>query len=353
MIVNAPVWSRHRASARRLAVVNVVSAGGESGGAERFFAALCRALSHEGEEVDRIDLPCDESTIDGILQGYERFYDLDLNAYAGVISTKAPAYALRHPNHVCYLTHTMRSLYDMFAREHPSPEREMLRFRETIHFLDALALSPPRVRKLFVIGHTVRRRLLEYNALESQVLHLALDFPARRAGSFDYLFLPGRLHRWKRVDLVIDAMRSVDRPLAFHIAGAGEDESEFRARARGDPRIVFHGRVGDEELARLYAGALAVAFVPANEDFGFVTLEAFASGKPVITCVDSGEPADFVRQSGGGLVCDPTPQALAREITSLFDHPERAREMGRKGAEFQRRFTWKDVAETLLASLDG
>ena len=55
------------------------------------------------------------------------------------------------------------------------------------------------------------------------------------------------------------------------------------------------------------ANCRAVSFAPFAEDYGFVTVEAFASRKAVITCRDSGGPTELVRDEHTGLVCDPTP----------------------------------------------
>ena len=67
--------------------------------------------------------------------------------------------------------------------------------------------------------------------------------------------MPGRLHRWKRVDLIIRTMKYVDRPLTLKITGTGEDEAWFHELAKDDKRIEFLGRVTDEELIGLYADA--------------------------------------------------------------------------------------------------
>ena len=42
--------------------------------------------------------------------------------------------------------------------------------------------------------------------------------------------------------------------------------------------------VDDAELLDLYANALSVLFVPKDEDFGYITVEAMLSHKPVIVC---------------------------------------------------------------------
>lgn len=336
---------------QRVAVIAVQPASGETGGAERFYEGLVSALNVPGVQADLINVVSDESCFDAVKETYLRFYDLDLSDYDGVISTKTPAYLVRHPNHVCYLQHTMRVFYDMFDREFPSPTKELLQQRELVHALDSAALSYPRTKKVFVIGNEIKKRLLKYIKIDSEVLYQSITSNNFRCNLYKYIFLPGRLHRWKRVDLIIKAMKYVDRPLTLNISGTGEDEAKFRELAKNDKRIVFHGRVTDEDLIDLYANALAVSFVPEREDFGLVTLEAFHSCKPVITCTDSGEPAYIVRDNKSGFVCPPEPKAIASKIEYLYDNPERAKKMGIQGKESVNHFTWENVSEKLLSAL--
>ena len=50
-----------------------------------------------------------------------------------------------------------------------------------------------------------------------------------------------------------------------------------------------------------------MVYPPFDEDFGYVTLEAFLARKPVVTCTDSGGPNEFVVDGVNGFVCEPTP----------------------------------------------
>ena len=100
-------------------------------------------------------------------------------------------------------------------------------------------------------------------------------------------------------------MQHIKADMPLLIAGTGEDEAELRKLAGGDPRIRFLGFVDDAELVELYANALGVLFVPKDEDFGYITVEAMLSHKPVIVCKDSGEPALLVRHGESGFVVDP------------------------------------------------
>jgi glycosyltransferase involved in cell wall biosynthesis len=336
---------------KRIAVLATASSNGELGGAERFYVGLRDALQNAGAVAEIVYVVSDESNFDRILESYLRFYDLDLSEFDGVISTKAPGYAVRHSNHVCYLQHTMRVFYDMFDVEFPNADARLRAQRKRIVEMDTAVLQEPRVRKRFVIGHEVQQRLRLYNGLDADVLYQTTTLSGFRNGNSQYLFMPTRLHRWKRVDLVIRAMKMLSRPVNLVISGSGEDEAQLRQLAGDDPQIKFVGRVSDEKLIDLYADALAVPFVAVREDFGLVAVEAFHSEKPVITCEDSGEAARMVESFGSGIVCAPDPPAIASTIDSLVANPAYGRALGAAGRRFADEFNWARVASVLLDAL--
>ena len=336
---------------KKIAVLATASASGEVGGAERFYKGLRKALSDQGADAEIVSVVSDESNFDSILRSYLKFYDLDLSVYDGVISTKAPGYLVRHPNHVCYLQHTMRAFYDMFEVEFTNATSELIAQRERIQRIDTAALSSRNVRKLFVIGEEVRRRLLRYNGLEADVLYQATNMDGFRCSSFDYIFMPGRLHRWKRVDLLIRAMRYVKKPVRLLISGTGEDGDSLMALAGDDHRITFLGSLNDENLIGYYANALVIPFVPYREDFGLVAVEAFHSGKPVVTCIDSGEPMRMVKKFDAGIVCEAAPKSIGAAIDKFYAYPELAARLGSNGCEAVQRMSWVTIASKLLDAL--
>ncbi len=337
---------------KRIAVVATASASGEKGGAERFYDGLVQELCAQGVQAEIVPIIPDESRFEAILQSYLEVYDLDLTEYDGIITTKAPGYLSRHPNHVCYLLHTMRRFYDMFDMEFPSSDETLREHRRRIQELDTAAFQSPNIRQIFVIGEEVRDRLRIFNGIRSEVLYPATTLKGfRLGGAFDYLIMPGRLHRWKRVDLVIKAMSYVRATITLKIAGVGEDEAELRELARNDSRIEFLGRVRDEELVEYYSNALAVTFVPNREDFGYVAVEAFHSGKPIITCSDSGEPARLTRKFDAGLICDPDPESIAAAIERLYLAPEIARQLGENGRISAQSLTWESTSRRLIEAL--
>jgi glycosyltransferase involved in cell wall biosynthesis len=94
-----------------------------------------------------------------------------------------------------------------------------------------------------------------------------------------------------------------------------------------------------------------VVFVPQDEDYGFVTVEAFVSGKAVITATDSGGPLDLVRHGENGLVIDPTADALAQAMVRLMDGRDEAERLGQQGQRDAAHLTWPAAVERLTAGL--
>jgi glycosyltransferase involved in cell wall biosynthesis len=109
------------------------------------------------------------------------------------------------------------------------------------------------------------------------------------------------------------------------------------------------GRLTDDELAARYASCRAVPFVPRNEDYGYVTLEAWMHERPVVTTTDSGGPAELVDHEATGLVVEPDPAALASALDRLLADDELARRLGQAGAARSARIAWPTVVDELLA----
>lgn len=274
-----------------------------------------------------------------------------------VISLRYPSYAVRHERHVCWLNHRMREYYDLWPRFAGSigPRarlKERMR-RALIHAADRYLLTR-NVRRLFAQSQTVQRRLVRWGGIRSEVLYPPA--PQRRYrcdGYGDFVFAVSRLEPLKRLDLLVDAMAEpACRGLRCVIAGEGRAASQLaeRARAAGvDGRVTFVGAVTPDELVRHLAACRAVCFPAYDEDYGLVSVEAFASAKAVVTCADSGGPAELVEASGGGLVAEATPQALAVAIARVFEDRTLAIRLGEAGHRFQAHLTWPAVVDRLLA----
>lgn len=337
----------------KVAVVAVAHPSGR-GGAEVLYDGVEQALSRAGHEVERVTLSCDESTYQGILEGYRAARSLDLSRFDAVISTKAPSFNLRHPNHVVYLLHTVRIFYDMFDTWTDGSALSRSR-RDRIRELDFSALAAVDDRHRFAIGEEVAGRLMDSLGLPATVLYPPLPDAAKfREGPFEHFLHAGRLHSWKRVDLVIRAYQSLSTDVPLLITGRGEAEADLRRLAAGNDRIRFLGEVDRASLYDLYSRAAAVPFVPVREDYGYVAIEAMLSGKPVVTASDSGEPARLVENGVNGFVVAPEPGALAAALGNLARSPNDARRMGAEARAKATRLSDAEIAETLLEGVtDG
>ena len=96
------------------------------------------------------------------------------------------------------------------------------------------------------------------------------------------------------------------------------------------------------------ASCRAVVFPAFEEDFGLVTVEAFASSKAVITCRDSGGPSELVQDGSSGLLCEPTPTSLAGAMAQISADQGLAERLGAGAAAIALEITWPRTVERLL-----
>jgi glycosyltransferase involved in cell wall biosynthesis len=321
--------------------------------------ALVTALREAGHEAEIVITP--QNRFGRQASAYLATWLTDVGSSDGrqidrVISFRYPSYAVRHPNHVCWLNHTMREYYDLWDRFSATLTpaghlKESVR-RRAIHAADWYLLSW-NVKRLFVQSQTIQDRLRLWRSLKSQVLYPpAPQRPYRCETYGDYIFLVSRLTPLKRVDLLVRAMAlPAAGAIRAVIAGDGDDRARIEQMIDtfklGD-RITVTGQLSDDEILTHFAQCRAVCFPPFSEDYGFVTVEAFASRKPVITCRDSGGPAELVTDGEHGFVCEPTPEALADALRKVMKSRDLAERMGEQAYARGAQFTWPDTVKTLV-----
>jgi glycosyltransferase involved in cell wall biosynthesis len=201
----------------------------------------------------------------------------------------------------------------------------------------------------------VARRLETFNGLSCETLYP----PPRHLGRYrcdefgDFLLYAGRLDVLKRVSVLVEAMKKVTCGARLLVAGEGPLGPELERQVEGlglRDRVTLLGFVPVEVLIDLYARCRAAFYAPLNEDYGYVTVEAFLSGKPVVTASDAGGVLEFVTDGETGLVADPSPGALADAIDRLWalSSPQ-VREMGVRGRSRVAGITWDNVIDALTS----
>jgi glycosyltransferase involved in cell wall biosynthesis len=327
------------------------------GGAEILAETLARELRSRDHEADVVRVPFKWYPGATVLTQALLWRLLDLDEADGrpidlVVATKFPSYVVRHPNKVVWLVHQLRQAYELDGTELGQFDAAPFdrATRRAVHALDQRTLT--EAKRVFAISKNVAERLQHSLGIPAEVLvPPPQDLPFRCDGYEDFVLSVGRLDRAKRIDLLVEAAAQTD--VRVVIAGDGPDRERLEdlARARSlDGRIEFSGRVDEASLAALYARCLAVYYAPADEDLGLVPYEAFRSQKPVITTRDSGGPLEVVEDAKNGIVCEPTPDAVARACSWLVAHRADAERLGRSGKAAAERVTWDRVVDSLLSA---
>jgi glycosyltransferase involved in cell wall biosynthesis len=328
------------------------------GGAEIHVRELVRELRARGYLAELVSVPYKWYPKDEILPHAAAWRLLDLSESNGtridrVIASKFPTYFVRHPQKVAWLIHQYRAAYELCGTVYSdfSHTEQDVGLRETLIKLDTQMLG--ECRSIYTNARNTASRLEKFNGLKAEPLYHPPRLAKRiRAGEYgDYVLSVGRIESVKRVDLIVRAMSLVDEGLQLMIAGDGtqrENVERVASEAGIADRVTFLGSVDDDQLLDLYADALAVAYPPFDEDFGYVTLEAFLARKPVLTCVDSGGPNEFVEDGVNGRSTEATPEAFAQAIREVAGDKPKAARMGSAGFERARTITWDGVIEKLV-----
>lgn len=371
------------------------------GGVENALSGIQKYINQSTEHsCELIKIPVREDNFWNLIHAYRDFYNLDLSHFDAIISTKYPAWMTSHPNHICYMFHCLRGFYDTYYTmnmpedvdagqnsyilrvceyielSHGNPDiKEMFRLldvlwenrseipsaffafphpfiRKIIRYLDFAALSKINEGAFFSLSETVKKRT-EYfpDGIDPKVLYLPSHLTRFHTDSYQYLFTISRLDAPKRIDLIIKSMKYVESDINLIIAGRGPEEVRLKELAADDKRIKFVGFVNDDALVDYYANALAVVFVPFDEDYGLITIESMMSHKPVITCSDSGGTTEFIEHSITGYIAEPNAKSLGKMMNLIAGDKEKSIEMGNKAYQKVQEITWKSTVDPLLESI--
>lgn len=328
------------------------------GGAEMLAEGLCDALKRAGHRAELVALPYQWLPHAHLFQSALAWRLLDLTTANGIkvdriITTKFPSYAARHPHKIVWLVHQYRQAYDWYGTPlsefTASPQDQ--RTREKLFALDRRMLGEARAR--FAISKNVAARLKRFNALDATPLYP----PPKLTGKFfageygDYILYVGRLDRAKRIDLLLRALAKTKHGRVI-IAGAGAEERNLQRLAHSlnlAARVEFRGFVEEAHIPELYAHARAVYYAPVDEDYGFTTVEALMSARPVITTDDAGGVLEFIENENDGWVARAEENEIAHALTRAFDDVEICRAYGERGRERVRDISWTRVVEALTA----
>ncbi len=326
------------------------------GGAEMLAESLVAELQARGHRADLVALPFKWYPRAEIVKSALAWRLLDLHQCNGVrvdrvIVTKFPSFVAQHSHKVVWLVHQFRQVYDWYRTPLSDfdESEQARRVRAQVIELDRRTLGEAQAR--YAISKNVAARLARFNGLDAVPLYPPPRLTGRfRSGEYgDYVLYLGRLDKAKRVDLLIRALSKLPHGRVV-IAGTGADADNLRLLAQTlgvSDRVTLTGYIDDERAIDLYANARAVVYAPVDEDYGFATVEAFMSERPVITTTDAGGVLEFVAHQANGLVVEPDAGSVAGALDRAFNSPGLCREWGRAGSLCVRSINWDTVVEKL------
>ncbi len=327
------------------------------GGAELHARNLAYHLRQAGHDIEIVTFPfkfTPERFISDMMSVISNIH-FDNFGWVSVdklIALRFPAYYVNHENKVVWLLHQHRAVYDLYNEE--TADSGLIELKNKIYQFDNRVLGS--CKHIYANSKNVAQRLKYYNQVESTPLY----HPPHSDEQFycadevyPYIFYPSRLEQLKRQDLLIEAMRYVKSNVRLMIAGTGGKEQDCKALLdcyQLHDRVAMLGHISDAEKIVYYAHALAVAYPPYDEDYGYITLEAMLSSKPVITCTDSGGPLEFIIDGENGYVVPPDPEQIAEKIDWLMENKQSAARMGCNGKALyaDKNISWDNVVQTLL-----
>lgn len=335
-----------------------------TGGAERHAQSLVTALQERGHEATEITIPLKwypgeilaRHILASKMLDVSEFNDVPIDL---VIGLKFPAYLAQHPNKIYWILHQHRQAYDQWTSgsSHLLDDPDGESVRTLIDFEDRSAFSSS-TKPIFTNSQNVTNRLKLYTGFSSSPLY----HPPPQADQFycnrfdEYIFAPGRINASKRLDLIIDSLAESHNPICIVVAGAADtpqylnELQNLAVEKNVDHLITWLGPVPRNKLLEYYANARAVIFVPEDEDYGYITLEAMLSQKPVITTHDAGGPLEFITDGIEGFVTHPTPKDIGLAMAKLMDDSKMSVRMGKAGfKKYQElNISWDTVVRTLL-----
>jgi glycosyltransferase involved in cell wall biosynthesis len=260
------------------------------------------------------------------------FKSLNLSEYDIVISSSSAEskYVRTGPKtlHICYCYTPIRYYWSDYEwyRQHPpfGPLNGLAKFVlpgliGSLRRQDYRAAQ--RIDRFIGISKAVQERIMRYYHCTSELIYppVRTDVIKLSTHRGDYYLMLGRQVAYKRLDLAVDAFNQLGLPLK--VAGTGEELAVQQPRSKAN--IEYLGRVADEDLSALYAGAKAFIF-PAEEDFGIAPVEAMAAGRPVVAYGVGGATETVVDGKTGIFFHEQTPEALIEAVkrfeTMTFDH---------------------------------
>jgi teichuronic acid biosynthesis glycosyltransferase TuaC len=204
-----------------------------------------------------------------------------------------------------------------------------------------LAVSDAMRGEMAAIGIDPAKVAVHYTGIDPARFYPGDRAAARAAlgiGADAAILTVGALIARKGQALVIEALPALP-DVHYWLAGAGEDEQNYRAlagRLGVASRVHFMGPVANADLPQLYRAVDALVMPSVSEGLANAWVEALACGVPIVIS-DAGGAAELVTSRAAGRIVERTPDAITKAVSDILAHPPASADVA---ATLGGRFDW-------------
>lgn len=285
-------------------------------------------------------------------EGMRLFKHLDIG-YDFVIcmDDMAVRYLVHDIPHLYYVLSPRRAFYDMY---YPTLETYHGVHRwfywgvlNTFKAVDRRFVRK-HVRNFAANSHNVRNRIYKTYLRDASVLYAPVHTNRYRyEPSEGYWLSVGRVDKWKRVELQVEAFRQMPEKKLI-VAGPVYPAYSW-LRESAPPNVTFLGPVGEDRLIDLYSRCEGFITTAIDEDFGLTPVEAMASGKPVVAAKEGGY-METVIDGHTGLLVSPILPEIIHAVRMVGADPDKYRDECLRQA---RRFDFEVFADEARRIVTG
>ena len=215
------------------------------------------------------------------------------------------------------------------------PTRELMRTLSENGFANLKVVSRGVDTKLFNISKRSTSLRASWGATENTTVLISV----------------GRMAPEKNLDQVLktyEALKNTGKAFKLVMVGDGPLKEQFQQRY---PEIIFPGMLSQSNLAAYYASSDLFVFPSQTETFGNVTLEALASGIPVLA-FDCAAARDWVQRGiNGWLVAENNPDGFAAQAVSVVNNKEVLDQITHSTRQQVVHLDWDQIAEQVESVL--
>jgi len=215
-------------------------------------------------------------------------------------------------------------------------------------------IAAKKTNKILVISKNVQKRVRKYYEKNSDIFYIGFNPKEFYCKDYkDYILSISRFVNAKRVDILIKSMDFVkNKKIKLIVVGGGDENKKIAKMCKERENVELVGEVNSKELSKLYSHCLAVAYIPIDEDWGLIPLEAGASNKCTIGVNEGGLKETIIEGKTGFLLNSVNPKKIAEKIDLLANNKNLAKKMGTNAKQYVKKFEWEKTLPIIEKAIE-